>query len=298
MCKENKYIRFDWAVKHMLRDKANFGVLEGLITVFIGEPVKILEILESEGNQNRYDDKFNRVDIKAKTHKGHLIIVEVQLTRQIYYLQRILYGVAKAITEHISLGDSYEKVSKVYSINILYCDMGKGDDYVYRGTVNFKGIHTGDSLIITKKEQDILIDVLPESVFPEYFIIRVNEFDKIPENPLDEWVNYLKTGKINDCTETPGLQEAGEKLQYLNMTEEERLDYDRHLDSIMVQNDTFEVAKMEGREEGRAEGKAEGRAEGAYEKSLEIARILCKMGLSAEEVASASGLPIEVIINL
>ena len=47
----NKYIRFDWAVKRILRDKANFGVLEGLITVLLEEPVHIVEILESEGNQ-------------------------------------------------------------------------------------------------------------------------------------------------------------------------------------------------------------------------------------------------------
>ena len=65
----NKYIRFDWAVKRMLRDKANFAVLEGLITVLTGEVVKIEELLESEGNQERADDKFNRVDIKAKNAK-------------------------------------------------------------------------------------------------------------------------------------------------------------------------------------------------------------------------------------
>ena len=47
----NKYIRFDWAVKRMLRDKANFAVLEGLITVLLNEPVHIIEILESESNQ-------------------------------------------------------------------------------------------------------------------------------------------------------------------------------------------------------------------------------------------------------
>ena len=78
----NKYIRFDWAVKRMLRDKANFAVLEGLITVLTGEDVKIEELLESEGNQDSSNDKFNRVDIKAKNSKGDIIIVEVQFTRQ------------------------------------------------------------------------------------------------------------------------------------------------------------------------------------------------------------------------
>ena len=30
---KDRYIRFDWAIKRMLRDKANFAVLEGLLTV-------------------------------------------------------------------------------------------------------------------------------------------------------------------------------------------------------------------------------------------------------------------------
>ena len=97
----DKCIRFDWAIKRLLRQKANFDVLEGFLTVFIGEKITIVEILESEGNQSRSDDKFNRVDIKAKNDKGEIIIIEVQNTRELYFLERILYGVAKAITEHI-----------------------------------------------------------------------------------------------------------------------------------------------------------------------------------------------------
>ena len=109
---DNKYVRFDWAVKRMLRDKANFGVLEGLITVLLNEPVHIVELLESEGNQEFADDKFNRVDIKAKNDAGEIFLVEVQLTREIYYLERILYGTAKAITEHISLGNTYNELKR------------------------------------------------------------------------------------------------------------------------------------------------------------------------------------------
>ena len=104
---KDRYIRFDWAIKRLLRDKANFAVLEGLLTVLFEDKTQIVEILESEGNQLAETDKFNRVDIKAKNSKGEIILVEVQNTREVYYLERILYGVAKTITEHISLGESY-----------------------------------------------------------------------------------------------------------------------------------------------------------------------------------------------
>ena len=66
----DRYIRFDWAIKRLLRQKANFDVLEGFLTVFLNEEVKIIEILESESNQQKEDDKFNRVDIKSQKQQG------------------------------------------------------------------------------------------------------------------------------------------------------------------------------------------------------------------------------------
>ena len=116
MAVNNKYIRFDWALKRKLRDKANFAVLEGLITVFTGEQVKIFEILESDGNLVNAVDKFNRVDIMAKNELGDSIIVKLKLTRELYYLMRMLNGVTKALTEHIEIGNKYDKMKKVYSI--------------------------------------------------------------------------------------------------------------------------------------------------------------------------------------
>lgn len=201
----NKYIRFDWAAKRMLRDKANFDVLEGLVTVLLNEEVKIIELLESESNQNARDDKFNRVDIKALNSKNEIIIVEIQQSRELYFLERILYGSAKAISEHISLGEKYDKVRKVYSINILYFDLGHGADYLYHGKVSFVGVHKHDELKITTKEEDVIKIKTPEEIFPEYFIIRVNEFNDVARTPLEEWMDYLKNGNIRMTPLLPAL---------------------------------------------------------------------------------------------
>ena len=260
MEQEDRYIRFDWAVKRLLRQKANFGVLEGFLTVLLGEKVKIIELLESESNQMAIDDKFNRVDIKAKDSKGEIIIVEIQNTRELYYLERILYGVAKAITEHISLGNRYCEVKKIYSISILYFDIGKGNDYLYHGQNSFTGVHTGDRLEVTTREKDVIVHKLPAEIFPEYFLIRVNEFNKVAVTPLEEWIEYLKTGIIRSDTKAPGLEEAREKLAYFNMSKEERYAYDEHINAMMIQNDVLDGAKLEGRIEGRMEGRIEGLA--------------------------------------
>ena len=299
MLSTNKYIRFDWAVKRMLRDKANFAVLEGLITVLFGRKITIVEILESEGNQETANDKFNRVDIKAKEENGEIIIVEVQLTRQLYYLQRMLYGVSKAITEHIDIGDKYDKVKKVYSINILYFDLGKGSDYLYHGKTIFTGVHTGDHLEVNTKEDNEIRLCVPEDVFPEYYIIRVNEFNDVATTPIEEWLDYLKNNRISDTTTTPGLREARERLLYLQMTDKERHAYDAHIDDIMVQNDVLDTAKMEGRAEGLVEGHekglAEGMEKGRHNALLATAKRMKEKGLSSTDIAEMTGLSVEEV---
>ena len=303
---KDRYIRFDWAIKRLLRQKANFDVLEGFLTVFIGEEVKIVEILESEGNQQTQDDKFNRVDIKARNSKGEIILVEVQNTSELYYLERILYGVAKAITEHIHLGDTYKEVKKVYSISILYFDIGKGADYLYVGQNKFIGVHTNDQLVITAKEKGALVQKSPAEIFPEYILVRVNEFDKVAVTPLEEWVAYLKSGVIKENTTAPGLQEARKKLQYYSMTDAERYAYDEHLNAVMIQNDVLGNAREEGLTQGRAEGLTQGReegltqgrAEGRAEAKKDIVKSMLSNGLSVEQAAKYSGLTVEEVESI
>lgn len=283
---KDRYIRFDWAIKRLLRQKANFGVLEGFLTVFLGEKITIVELLESEGNQLSEDDKFNRVDIKALNDKGEIIIVEIQNTRELYYLERILYGVAKAITEHISLGESYYKVKKIYSISVLYFDIGRGEDFLYHGQNHFIGVHTKDQLVINTKERNAIVSRLPSEIFPEYILIRVNEFDKVAVTPLEEWMNYLKDGTIRPDTMAPGLGEAREKLKYYSMTPEDRHAYDEHLNAVMIQNDVLDSAKLEGRMEGHMEGLAEGKAEA----NLENAKKMKAMGIDLEMIRQITGI--------
>ena len=319
---QDRYIRFDWAIKRLLRQKANFDVLEGFLTVFLGEPIKIIEILESESNQESAEDKFNRVDIKARNSKDEIIIVEVQNTRELYCLERILYGVAKAITGHISLGQSYSEVKKVYSISILYFDIGIGKDYLYHGQNRFIGVHTHDELQVNRKERNAFVTRTPASVFPEYILIRVNEFNKVAVTPLEEWMRYLKEGIINKDTTAPGLSEAREKLRYYSMTPKERKVYDEHLNAVMIQNDVLSSAKLEGLQEGRQqgekigiekgkqiglqqgkqigieEGEQIGIEKGEMRERLKNAANLKKLGIAPGLIAQATGLSPEEIEKL
>jgi predicted transposase/invertase (TIGR01784 family) len=287
---DNNFIRFDWAAKRMLRDKANFGVFEGLITVLLNEPVHIIEILESESNQIKGDSTYGCVVLMAINDRNDKIIIELQTIRELHYLWNLVTNGYKPFPEHISLGDKYDNVKKVYSISILYFDLGQGADYLYHGQTSLIGVHTKDKLKINSRDKGIITIKTPEEIFPEYFIVRVNEFNKVAKTPLEEWLDYLKSGHIKKDTTAPGLQEAREKLQYMKMSKAERKAYDRHIDNIMVQNDVLDTAKMEGREEGREEGRKE--ATRATAKNLKA------MGLDVDAISKATGLSKEEIAKL
>lgn len=290
---DSNYIRFDWAIKRILRDKANFDVLEGLMTVLIGQPITITEIMESESNQDSREDKFNRVDVKAKTADGEIIIVEVQLAKEANFVQRILFGASKAVIEQIGIGKGYEAIKKVYSINVLYFNLGEGSDYAYHGRTLFTGMNDPDSVLrfTNKREEKYMAEttsriVPPEDVLPEYFLLRVNQFNDVAKTPIEEWMAYLKSGVIKDDTRTPGLQAAREKLNYMRMTAEERHAYDDYMVSVHAARDVYQTAIAEARAEERAanEIKLRNIAKSLKSNSVPVDVISTSTGLSVDEI--------------
>ena len=280
--KGDELIRFDWAMKRLLRQKANFVVLESFLSELLEKTIKIHRILESEGNKEDATDKFNRVDILAEEAKGELVIIEVQNTRELYYFQRMLYGVSKAITEYIHEGDGYAKIRKVYSINIVYFDLGQGNDYIYHGKSVFKGVHTGDTLKLSTKQRNVFVREEVGDLFPEYYVLRVNEFNKHAVTPLDEWIRFLKSGTIDDNTQVEGLKVAKERLRLASLSHEERAAYDRHVENLRVQWDVLYTAHEEGRDEGIAS----------------VARNLKQQGINIEVIVKSTGLSREEIEKL
>ena len=287
-------IRFDWAMKRLLRDKVNHGILEGLITTLLNKKIRIQKLLESESNQDDADDKYNRVDILAEDENGGLYLIEVQNETEFAYFQRMLFGTSKLVTEYIKRGQGYENIRKVYSINIVYFNIGCGTDIVYHGKTEFRGIHNNELLnLSTFQKQKFEVSEVSE-LYPEYYILKVNDFNHWSKVPLEQWIYFLNTGEIPDDATAPGLNEAREKLQLERMTKAELNAYYHHLDNVVVLRDNIYTARNEGRIDGLAEGRAEGRAE---EKKT-IARNLLAMGLTIEQVAQGSGLPIEEVKSL
>jgi len=203
-----KLISFDWALKKLLRSKVNFVILEGFLSELLKEDIQILEVLESESNQETAQDKFNRVDLKVIDHNNEVIIIEVQYDKEFDYLQRILYGTSKVITEHIKKTQSYSSIVKVISVNILYFDLGLGTDYIYHGSTSFVGIHDKDTLQLSDKQKNLYPSHHIDKIFPEYYLIKINNFNDIAKDSLDEWIYFLKNEEIKENFNAKGLKQA------------------------------------------------------------------------------------------
>ena len=167
-----KLISFDWAIKRLLRNKANFVVLEGFLSELLFDNIKIEQILESEGNQETEDDKFNRVDILTKNAKNELIIIEIQSTYEIDYFHRMAYGVSKSISENLNVGQKYSEIKKIISVNIVYFDLGQGQDYIYKGKTDFKGLHENDILGLTDRQKSTFLKEEVADIFPEFYLFQ------------------------------------------------------------------------------------------------------------------------------
>ena len=290
-----KCIRFDYAAKRLLRQKANFVVLEGFLSVLLKTDVKIHRMLESEGNQENEDDKFNRVDMLAELGTGELAIIEVQNNRMRDYFQRMLYGTSKAITEYIDMGEDYSKIRKVYSVSIVYFGLGQGEDYAYHGKTEFRGMNkTGDVLRLSQKQQEQFKREFAGDLYPEYFLLKVDDFDSVAKSSLDEWISFLQTGEIPEKFTAPGLPEARERLRVDNMSEEERRRYNGYIDNLRDARSALSTSYMEGEDKGRAEGKLEGK----LEEKIEIAKNMKAEGMSVEVISKITSLPIAEIAAL
>lgn len=285
----SNYIRFDWAMKRLLRNKANFNVLEGLLTTLLNEKIIIHRLLESESNQEEEFDKYNRVDMLAENSRGELILIEVQNNNEYAYFQRMLFGVSKLVTEYINRGEGYDKVRKVYSINIVYFSLGHGKDIVYHGKTEFRGIHDNDILELSPfQRQTFKVDTVSQ-LYPEYYILKVNDFNQVAKSPLEEWIYYLNTGEISDHAQAPGLDAARERLKLDRMSKEELAAYYRHLDNIVILRDNINTERAEGRAEGLEEGRLEERKQNALRmksKGFSISDIAEITGLSMDEIES------------
>ncbi len=271
-------VSFDWAMKRLLRSPANFDVLEGFLQALLGEVITIDASLESESLQDHAQQKQTRVDLKARDAKGRTLIIELQHERQDDFLSRILFGASKALVDQLPSGVNYLEISKIIAISLVYFSLGQGTDYGYHGSTHFMGISRPDEELQLNAEQKRLYQhEQVHRIFPEYYILRVNEFNDVAKTSLEEWLYVLKHSEVKESFSAPGLAAAAEKLAIMKLSAAERAAYEAHEIELHDRASTF--ASSYGR----------GLREGEQKTRLELAQKLAAQGMATEEIIQVTG---------
>jgi len=267
MITTKSHVRFDWAAKKILRSKANFGILEGFLSELFGEDIKIKSLLSEEGNKESLEEKSNRVDILIENAKGEIVIVEIQNTRELDYLFRVLFGASKAITEYMKEGSPYRMVRKVITISIVYFNFGQGKDYLYKGQTTFEGVNQHDIFELSDEQKRLFKKETVSDIFPFHYLIRVNQFDDVAKNTIDEWIYFFKNSEIKDEFKAKGLKEAREKLKTLSMSPKQLSEYRRYLEALSANASIAETMTWELEWEKQEAEKAKQEAEKAKQEA-------------------------------
>jgi predicted transposase/invertase (TIGR01784 family) len=273
---DRQLITFDWAIKTILRNKANFGILEGFLSELLHTQIHIQSILESESNQDYRQDKYTRVDLKVNDDAGKIYLIELQYDHEIDYFQRMLFNTSKSIVEQLNAGDAYQEVQQVICINILHFNLGKGNDYIYKGTTEFIGVHGADTLQLSSHQIDLFKRQHIHQLFPHYYIIQLKQFNEVLQDKLDQWIYFLKNGDILPEFDAQGIQEAQQKLNVLHLEQEDRIAYEHFVDTLRQARSALYTAKEE--------GKIEGKIEGELNAKIEMAREMLSIGLPVQQI--------------
>lgn len=147
--------------------------------------------------------------------------------------------------------------------------------------------------LLSTRQREQFVKQEAGDIYPEYYVLRVNEFDELAKTPLDEWIYFLKTGEIDEHATAKGLPEAREKLRIDKLSPSEKGQYYAHMEALRYQKSVIETGWIE----GHADGRAEGIAEGQNLEKRQIAANLKKQGLPIEIIANCTGLSPEEIAD-
>jgi hypothetical protein len=242
----------------LLHQKVNYEVLEGFFSELLSKNLSVRDILEIKG---KYHWSCSGVDILAEDESGEILLIELLFASELDYKLRMLFGTGKTIADRLDQRTEYSEVRKTYSVNIVYFDLGQGDDYVYHGKTRFTGLHTNNELRLSEAQRKVFGKETADGLYPEYYILKITNFDDQVKDTLDEWIYFLRHNVFSNKFKAKGMARARKALKLDNLTPEEQKAYDY---MIMLRSDDFSAiasAKLEGRIEGRREGREESRIE-------------------------------------
>ena len=271
----------DCFVRYFFTDKGGEKVLLDFINaVMISADMKTfkaVEILNPFNLKMNYKDKETIVDVKCITKNGTVVIIEVQLSGNSRFPERILYYWSSNYSKLLKKGEEYEDLTPVISINLLNFNLNKND----------KNVHSCYMIYDTKNKR-LLTDHL------QIHIIELKKFkfkDNDLKKDLNYWLGFFTTNNMEEymseiVKEKPIMEEAHKRYNNfirsrLMMTEYEKKEiyqYDKQI--------TLEEKRQEGIKEGR------------LAEQISMATAMKKENIDIETIKRITGLTIKEIEKL
>ena len=266
----------DFVFKLIFGDEKNKCVLIAFLSAVLRLPKEEfleLEFMNTELLREFKEDKKGILDVRVKTKNGRQIDIEIQVLPTDFMAERTVFYWSKMYTSQVKPGDTYEKLKKCITINIVDFER-----------IDIDKIHT--SFHILEDETGYKLSDILEIHFLELPKLKRLSSLKDVDDPILDWLEFIdsdsKEGMEMLAERNENIKVAYEILQRVSRSKEARTAYEARQAEIMDQMTREKSAEQKGR----------------MEEKIFVARNFLKMGLSVEQVAMGSGLEIEKVIEL
>jgi len=287
----------DIAFKKIFSNEAHKEILMEFLneTLILESPIIELQVLNPYQVPKLYDLKTTSLDIKAKDQLEREFLIEMQVAKEDWFLQRALYYSSKSYSQQLKIGGNYQELKPVIFLGILNFDAFEQTHYFSR-----------HAILDVETQQRHFHDL-------EFNFIELKKFNKQEhelETIAEKWIYFLKQATnldhVPENLNTDALKMAYQIAEQHQWSRDELEIYEAQEMDVHKHNNIVQTAKNEGLAEGRAEGLAEGIEQGLAQgkekgeklKALEIAKNLLTTGLDIETIAKATALTPAEIENL
>ena len=294
MSNNKPLVSFDYAIKYLLKDKGDYGIVEGFISALLKtkgyKDIKIVALLETESNKEDSKSKRSLADLIVEDEDHHKYIIEIERNVKDSFIHKSLFNTSRLIVDNLAQREDYTQIIKIFHISLLYFPIGNGNGAIYHGKTIIHEIETNEKLSVHIKNQETGEIFDATDILPEYFYISIPQFNDRLEKEIDDWLHVMKYDEIPENYHSPYMVQVAEKLSILKMTPEERANYSYYQKKLHSDRDELAAAEARGIEKGREEGETK--------KAVEIAKAMLLDGDATEKISKITGLTVKEIEKL
>lgn len=296
MNNDKPLVSFDYAIKYLLKDKGDYGIVEGFISALLKtkgyKDIKIVALLETESNKEDSKSKRSLADLIVEDEDHHKYIIEIERNVKDSFIHKACFNTSRLIVDNLAQREDYTQIIKIFHISLLYFPIGNGNGAIYQGKTIIHEIETNEKLSVHIKNQQTGEVFDATDILPEYFYISVPLFNDRLEREIDDWLHVMKYDEVPPNYHSPYMVQVAEKLSILKMTPEERANYSYYQKKLYNDRDELQAAEARGIDIGKGEEN--------IRVKIEIAENLLSQNIDINTISVATGLPVEkinVILN-